>query len=492
MKAGRVADLKSRIEGRLEQPLSKLSCHVLMVTVALESQDDELARSGLADLHKQLESDPLRNNAELACHAALPALARDPLAATAAPVVEAAAQRLATQGQTNADPEPGASLLMALGRYYLRQKNSAAGQKTLSQYLEVYQRSGARYGGDYGSYLYKAQMGNVALEFAQAGLIPEALELLGRYADLPRYQQYGEAGIAPILHLTAQSLSRLPAQKRYELLKAWTLPSEKRQAVRILADFAQIDHTPDAFQSQAIWNRLEHGALTATDPAAGERITHGGAPRSQYSTGEQVVSTVDLLIDAARETNRLPELAADLDEPVAKKLDQAQIVAWLVAMAREDRTAVKPALDQFIADSSKGQPAGQARDPIDWTSYLLARAARRSADLREPAERLLRQLIPRAESGYSNTWMTRLKYDLGATLVERNSSDLVSVANQGLGYWHPASLGSDTNRGHAPSGGAILGHARRPRRARCRITKRFSDLRLPGDRGLRIFGRCVS
>ncbi|MBI3863250.1 MAG: DUF1583 domain-containing protein, partial [Planctomycetia bacterium] len=441
VKAGRIDDLKSRIAARRNQPLSQLSGHVLGTIAALESGDIAEANSSLAALAKQVTSDPSQHSAELACYAALPALVNDKTAAAAAPIIEQAAQRSATQA-ANGSEEPAAGLLMSLARYHFRQGAAAPGQKALEQYLTVYQQSGARYGGDYGAYRYKSQVATVALELAQGGLMSEAFEMLGRYAELPVYR-YGQESFGPALFLTGKYVARLPAEKRYALLKDWTLPTEKRQAVRLLADFTGVDRTPAAFAGLAIWNRGAIEGATAAPPASGGPAT-GGAPAAPAATAEfptdrYVVSTADWLIDAARETNHLDELAAAAADAAAKKLNQAQVLSWLVSMARGEAVKVDAELQQHVADYPQRLTNPNDRPPIDWGSYLAARAGLRHPPLHMASERLIEELRKHAQQVYGHNWLSRLHLDASVGIATRIPCDVAPARDPGLALWHTAS-----------------------------------------------------
>jgi hypothetical protein len=448
VKAGRTDDLKSKIENRLNQPMSRLTGRVLMALLALETRDVPQANSALADLHKQLEGETVQNSIELACHAALPALARDELAAAAAPLVDLAAQRAAGQAQNG--EEPAAGLLLALARHHLQHAAREAGSKALSQYLDVYQRAGARYGGDYGSYRYKTQMAVVIAELARAGMIPETIDMLGRYADLPMYR-YGEESLGPALHVVSRYLARLPAEKRCELLWGWTLPTENRQAVRILASFTAADNTPEAFDALAVWNRQPAWAVSAGDSApAGSHASASVATQSPgieqaagvaTASDKFVVSTADLLIDAAREANRLDELAAAVKDAADKRLNQAQALSWLVSMARGDAGAVEGELKQLSIDYPNRLSNPNQRPPLDWATYLAARAGIRHNPSRESGETLILHMKRHAEGNYASTWLSRLHHDRGASIAVRNPSDIVPGQDPGLAHWHPASVG---------------------------------------------------
>src|SRR4029077_6877015 len=107
VRAGRVDDLKARIEARRSQPMAQLPASALLGILGLGRGDKSLVRDALTAMQKLVAADTTLVSAELACHAALPALSQDDLAPAAAPIVELAAQRAGAHTQHSEEPAGG-------------------------------------------------------------------------------------------------------------------------------------------------------------------------------------------------------------------------------------------------------------------------------------------------------------------------------------------------------------------------------------------------
>jgi hypothetical protein len=322
-------------------------------------------------------------------------------------------------------------LLVAAGR--LEAQTKAAAQPTLVRPAPV----------PMGAQLNLAQFLRMA-DPAQGGDLEIALQLLGQYADQPT-PLYTDRVRGPALNYTAQFLLRQPPLRRYLLLKDWTLPTPERPTVRILSAFSVPDHLPEAFRPLRIWDRTardrqsdDDAPLDATIRKKQQEAT-GPAKATRSLPLAPLVSTADLLIDAAREAGKLDELAAALEAPVAANFDKALTLSLLVAVARGDVRRTEPQVGQRVADYQI-PPAGQpeARFPIAWEDYLVARACVAEPALRSVGERLMRQMMQHAFRYYENQWITRLHHDLMVSAAATNVASAVApLQDPGLALWHP-------------------------------------------------------
>ena len=237
VKAGKVDEIKQLIEPRLKQPLGELQGRVLLAQLAMASHDDQLATEQIELLSNRLQQDSLQNSSELACHVAIPALSLPDASLSALPLLERAVGHFAqnaTQANGNMQEEPMRSFRFALARIQFENKNPEAGKKHLEEYLTFLTPIYARYGGDYGQYRRRIEMMKVAAEYARGGLRTDALDYLGRYADLPEIRNYGQESSSRATVTILAGLASLPAAERYQLLKSWTLPTADRKSVRIV------------------------------------------------------------------------------------------------------------------------------------------------------------------------------------------------------------------------------------------------------------------
>lgn len=446
-KAGRGEDLLRRIAARQEQPLAQMPGQTLRALAAAEAGDDAAIRAALEALLTQLRKDNLQTSAELACHAALASLERETVGAAALPVVELATDRIAEKAQHNVDPAGG--LMLRIVSYHLEHNDAAAARKRAQQYLDFGQRQYASYNGDYGIYQRKQQVQRLASEYAQAGLMADVLDMLGQYADLPATENYGDqGGISTTFCSLMHTAERIPAGERYELLKKWSLPLENRQSVRLLATFASRDDAPLEFRKQAIWNRSQQSGLAA---AANPAATAASPPASvagadAEETPDLIMSSAVLLVEAARDANKLDDLAAALVEPVAKKVENAEELALFVTLARGDVAAARaPVEDRLasllkqVATDDKQTPGARNRQQggVQWSDYLIARAAIRNPALDPLGERYVRALLDYSRKVANSNYLSYLRRELASAQALRAGAKLKPGDDPGLAWWHP-------------------------------------------------------
>jgi hypothetical protein len=279
---------------------------------------------------------------------------------------------------------------------------------------------------------------------ASGGDLETALQVLGQYADQPT-PLYTDRVRGPALYYTAQFLSRQPALRRYLLLKDWTLPTPARPTVRILSGFSVPDHLPEVFRPQRVWDRIQREAESgAEEPREAVVRKNSDAPGPAKAPRTlplaPCISTADLLIVAAREAGKLDELAAALEAPVAANVDKALPLSLLVAIARGNAGRVEPQVRQRTAEYQM-PPGGQAdaRFPIAWEDYVVARACLAEPALRLLGERLMRQMMQHAFRYYENQWIARLHHDLMVSAALTNAAAAVAPnQDPGLALWHPA------------------------------------------------------
>ena len=240
--SGKVDDLRGRVEGRRAQPMAELPAAVLSVQIEQAGGNYPAAAAALEVVTSRLKKSTLRASAELACHAAVPALRQPETVPAALAVLDVCVK--AYQGSDV--PEPAASLLALMAARQLELGDIDGGRKRLNDYLDSADRSTVRYGGDYPVYLRKQTLLKVAAEFAHAGFWTDTLDVLGRFVDAPAYSG-GDPPVGHVLVLTVRQLASQPAKPRYETLKAWTLPTSTRRIVRILAALETGDEPPAAF-----------------------------------------------------------------------------------------------------------------------------------------------------------------------------------------------------------------------------------------------------
>jgi hypothetical protein len=444
-KASRAEMLAREVEARQQKPLAQLPASVLLVQLALAAGRDAQASSYLQAIADRLKRDTLRSSAELALHAALPALDRKDIHKAALVVLDAG-----TRGFDGpSTQEPRGSLLLLLARNEFAIGDTPAGRKRLGEYLDLKERSlGDYYGGDDMLYQRKEQLKRVAVEFARADLWSDTLDWLGRFVDAPACSG-GDPPAGLALSLLVGQLTAKPAKDRYEALKTWTLPTPSRRMVRLLAALDQTEDPPACF-----------GIPRASQGSPG-KVRDGAA----------LISTTSSLIDAATEAGTIDELAREAGAAAAAKIENGDVLSLLVELARGREEAVKSQIESRLAtliqenSVSSQSPAfrnkgpgsgGQKAKGFPWPDYLVARGAlaARSRDVRELGLRLLEALVEHAQRHHNSGVLARLHHDLA---VERARPLLVPAisleAANGAALWHPASYRSPitTRESAAPS-----------------------------------------
>ncbi len=446
VKAGKQDDLKKRVAARQALPLAELPGRVLLVQLGLAGKDPKLTIETLDWFAERMKKDTLQNTAEMACHAALPALRVPDTSAAALPVIELAVKNLSGQNQE----EPTGMLRLALARFHFEKKNTDAGKKQLQEFLKDAERFYVNYGGDYTLYRRKEQLGRVAAEYARAGHTQETLELLGQWADAPRYRG-GEPPISHVVNAVSRQLAARPAAERYETLKTFALPAANRKSVRLLAAFAPFDDAPAAFAALSTLHqetptpRGESSNL-AGSTAEARRLASGRAGERETSF---VVGNATLLIDAAREVNKLDELAGELKTLADQKIENADTFYSLVQIARGEGASVEPQLKAILEERKKSESKPQVpnrygyRDPISWSDYLTARACLTDPKLRELGEGLCRHLLLNTQRVQEHGFMSHLRQDLAKSLAAREGGVATRPGqDSGLALWRPATLRS--------------------------------------------------
>jgi hypothetical protein len=419
VEAGQVDDLRRRIEARRDQPMAVVPSQVLAVQLAIANKDQDGAIKLLRELADRLKRDTLQNTAELACHAAIPALDLPGGSGLALPMVEAAARTM-SGGNGNGQETLGPLLLSIARRKFKDQKPDEA-KITLRTYLEKMQESSVRYGGDYSLYVRKQQLATVAAEFARAGQVADTWEMLGRFADAPTSKDYGgDPDLGGALSRAIRMVVALPAAERYALLKSWSMPTAERKSIRLLTAFVPEDRAiPSKFGPMPF-------------------VGLGG-----------IAATPALLIDAAREAGKLDDLAAEAWKAAEARVENGQALLILAHLAtgQPDRaeSAIRARIDELkkLPVRAEGTPPNQngPRRTIEWPDYLVARAALADPSLAGPGESLARVLIGQAQTHQNWMFLARLRRDLAVTLAGRRGKlDEPAGPDPGLAHWHPVSL----------------------------------------------------
>ena len=411
IRANRVDDLRRRLEDRRKLATAEAASLSILAQLDQAGRDFDRANDHLKALGARLDKDKLQSTAELACLAALPALAIPETESAARTVLEVSATTFVSSG----GEEASVKLQVALARHHFAARRAEEGRKRVQSTLEALERATAsgqsasrNYGGTFQSRRENLQV--VAAEYARAGRWAEAMDALGQSADSPISPGRGVAEGPPLaLVAVARHLATLPAIDRYETLRAWTMPGETRATIRLLAGFAPTDTPPESF---------------GRFPAIGD--------------GSGLVSSMELLVDAAKAAGKLDELAAQARLELEKKRENAEALRTLVEVARGRPGEVEPSLGALLAEWSKKpeespSPAlgNQPPRPVPWADYHRVRAALADPKLAD----LGRRLAARSSLKLTDPVMrAHLRLDVASSQARRAGGQVLE-ADPGLGSW---------------------------------------------------------
>lgn len=370
IKAQQVDDLKSRVEQRTAHSTSMLSGHILLTQLALENKDFPEANRQLKLLSTQLKKETLQHSSEQACHAALPALNISETSDAALELLQQAAGNL---NKSNSE-QPLAGILLKIAKQQLKRKKTKQGKASLERYLQELQKMNVRYGGDYGLVRRREQLATAGKMLIREGQLDAGLEYLGHFTDIPINKRYSRpAGIGDAASFLARQLLEVPPQRRYELLKTWTLPTDKRKSVRILITSVPYETPPAAFAP----------TVEGIQPGGQFRLA-GDAPLAH------IFSTATLLVDTAAKLGKLHELTAQLKTLVDQDVENAPELFAVAALASGQSEAARPIAEkiaQEVAERVKSTDYNQLRN-FQWSHFLVALACLKDDSLWELGEQI--------------------------------------------------------------------------------------------------------
>ena len=249
-------------------------------------------------------------------------------------------------GTLNAQDDASArDLLLVLAKRYLAKAKLDDARRNLNTYLKPTTATVDESVGDVQAQ-HRTRLLTAAEVVARAGLLSDALDYLGRWADAPRRQQTERTITVPLLVQLDRLLADLSPGKRFEVLREWTLPAAGRHVLRSVGGVAPVDLGPPP----------EFNALGV-------------------STADGVISTAGILIDAARGTGKLDELTVELRQAAQDNVENASHL-WLLAEIASGRGhALEDEIRKALAPPDENDTTNKGRPPpVDWQRFLLIRA----------------------------------------------------------------------------------------------------------------------
>jgi tetratricopeptide (TPR) repeat protein len=319
LEAGKAGNLRARVEARAAQPLGELPAKVLLATLALRAGDDARLLEIFKGLDERIRKDAQANTNDRVATILLPAFADPRYAARLARTVEKAAENYAAGGNT----ARAAELRFKLADYHLGRKDEAAARAQFKVIEGFAKKVGPN---QYSPHLPLAQ------HYLKVGWTVDALKELGLHADgitaasadpRARGRQPEPTLSGPEFPLLVRRLLELPAVQRYDALKDWSLPTAGRKSIRYYVGALPVHLPPPE--------------LVKLPPLA----------------ADQVVSTLALLADAAREAGKLDRLVAEADRLAADKVENADLLRVFCYLARGKGKEAEPIIKAYADEARK-------------------------------------------------------------------------------------------------------------------------------------------
>jgi len=337
LEAGKTGDLRQRLETRAKQPLGELPAKIMLAMLGMRAKDQALATLTFRSLGDRLKKDSSQTtNATIA--AVLVVALNDPkYAELVVPFIDKTAQNYLTAGNAQA----AAEVRFRLAEYYVHRQDEAAARAQFKLVESSDKKAGA---GNFDMHQ------TVAREFLKLGWVEDALREFGYQADNPNdsatntnnENMAGQPRMEPMLPGSFERLAvlllQMPAAKRYEVLKTWTLPTKSRKSIRYYVGASPKEIPPEIF----------------------------GKPPS--FPAHRSLSTMLILADAAKEAGKGEELIAEVERLANDKVENAETFKVLVYLAQGKGKDIEPAVKAF-AESAHKRLTEKREQPLGFNRY---------------------------------------------------------------------------------------------------------------------------
>jgi hypothetical protein len=193
------------------------------------------------------------------------------------------------------------------------------------------------------------RLSEVAREYLRGGELTHALEILGEAVDLGLpYDESKDDGLASAAACLHRRLSMLDAEKRFEMLHEWSMPTESRSNVRVLTTITPTLVPPAVF-ARALGERPRRDSFMA--PAIGDI-------RGLFCSSWELATAAD-------DTGNLRRLTSDLEQLADNEVPNARLtllLARIVAARRTDESLI----DELAAHASALADESKAPGLVTW------------------------------------------------------------------------------------------------------------------------------
>lgn len=269
-----------------------------------------------------------------------------------------------------------------------------------------------------------------ALEYLQKHDVEQALSVMGPAADAMKdVQPTAEEGIASVAGGLFRALNQLDEGERFDLLYAWTMPTDTRKSVRLLTSVVPQVAPPKAF-ARIIGERPRDETFA---------VSSIGDIHGLFCSGWT-------LVKAADEIGRLRRLTTELEELVADGIPLADTLLLMAQLAdpRSDESKLKATLEarleRLLASVAEEAVAGGETVIIDPSDIAVAAAASTVKSQQRVSEAMFKSLVEQTLKGSATRLRSflRLSYATAVQLA-RGESGPETIRTNRLKYWVPVS-----------------------------------------------------
>lgn len=189
------------------------------------------------------------------------------------------------------------------------------------------------------------RLARTAREHLRNDQITDAMRVLGQAADLELPHQDGlDDGLASAAAAVHRRLAALDVGERFEVLRAWTMPTESRRTVRVLTTITPTLAPPTVF-ARALGERPRRDSFAVPEV--------GGVP-GLFSTGWELVRAADA-------SGRLRRFTREVEQLVEKDVPNARIVLMLARIAAAGRADQQLVDELTVYATGLADPSANAR-----------------------------------------------------------------------------------------------------------------------------------
>lgn len=422
--ASQMEDLATAIATR-QSNTARIPNMVLNSLISLNQDNVQQAEQDLNELNSLLQNGIPSNDQQVVFLAAVRAFQTPTLKPAAFPILRQILQLdLQASSAGNRQPQLDGKLATMVNQYL----SETGDQKSVRDYFESVMASRqayySRFSGDYGLQMQWRDLGTMSQQAANLKMPDLALEFLGRACDFD-VANSSRPNMATSLASVVRHLRTLPAAQRYEQWRAWTMPIEGRQTLRVLYETYSPTQVPLAF-------------ATADHPL-------------ENQLDSRVLSNLAELVDAAKQADTLNDLRKEVQALADANVSTADILLALTLIAQDDVAAGVPLVhslqDSFRERMKPEDGSSRSQRPVSHGDYLVFQAALQSEGFVHIFEDRLPEFRKQLQDTSQHEMLQVVNRDWASRVSSKAMPDANSPGSQ-FSHWTPvnSSEGSGNRR----------------------------------------------